>query len=49
MKKHSANYSCTKNNFFIQNINKKELEFLPAIWIINNLIQRVRPTLIKII
>ena len=49
MKKYSANYSYTNHNFVIQNLNssRKESEFLSAILIIKNLIQRGKPTLMS--
>ncbi|WP_167343151.1 DEAD/DEAH box helicase [Nonlabens sp. SY33080] len=49
MKKYSANYSYTNHNFVIQNLNssRKESEFLSAIHIIKNLIQRGKPTLMS--
>lgn len=49
MKKYSANYSYTNHNFVIQNLTntRKESEFLPAILIIKNLIQRGKPTIIS--
>lgn len=49
MKKYSANYSYTNHNFVIQNLTnpRKESEFLPAILIIKNLIQRGKPTLMS--
>ena len=49
MKKYSANYSYTNHNFVIQNLvnTRQESEFLPAILIIKNLIQRGKPTLMS--
>ncbi|WP_298265967.1 RecQ family ATP-dependent DNA helicase [uncultured Lutibacter sp.] len=49
MRKYSANYSYTNHNFVIQNLNssRKESEFLSAILIIKNLIQRGKPTLMS--
>ena len=49
MKKYSANYSYTNHNFVIQNLDgpRKESQFLPAILIIKNLIQRGKPTLMS--
>ena len=49
MKKYSANYSYTNHNFVIQNLTnpRKESEFLSAILIIKNLIQRGKPTLMS--
>jgi len=49
MKKYSANYSYTNHNFVIQNLtsSRKESEFLSAILILKNLIQRGKPTLMS--
>lgn len=49
MKKYSANYSYTNHNFVIQNLTntRKESDYLPAILIIKNLLQRGRPTLMS--
>ena len=49
MKKYSANYSYTNHNFVIQNLadSRKESEFLSAILIVKNLIQRGKPTLMS--
>ena len=49
MKKYSANYSYTDHNFVIQNLinPRKESDYLPAILIIKNLIQRGKPTLMS--
>lgn len=49
MKKYSANYSYTNHNFVIQNLieARKESEFLSAILIIKNLVQRGKPTLMS--
>lgn len=49
MKKYSANYSFTNHNFVIQNLtlHRKESEFLAAILIVKNLIQRGKPTLMS--
>jgi ATP-dependent DNA helicase RecQ len=49
MKKYSANYSYTNHNFVIQNLalTRNESEFLSAILIIKNLIQRGKPTLMS--
>ncbi|MCP9199027.1 RecQ family ATP-dependent DNA helicase [Gramella sp. GC03-9] len=49
MKNYSANYSYTNHNFVIQNLDgpRKESQFLPAILIIKNLIQRGKPTLMS--
>lgn len=49
MRKYSANYSYTNHNFVIQNLTnpRKESEFLPAILIIKNLLQRGKPTLMS--
>ena len=49
MKKYSANYSYTNHNFVIQNLTnpRKESEFLSAILIVKNLIQRGKPTLMS--
>jgi ATP-dependent DNA helicase RecQ len=47
MRKFTANYSNTNHNFVIQNLlgNKIENEYLPAICIIKNIIQRGCPTI----
>lgn len=47
MKKYTANYSNTNHNFVIQNLTgyRIESEFLPAICIIKNIIQRGCPTI----
>lgn len=49
MKKYSANYSYTNHNFVIQNLTlpRIESEFLSAILIVKNLIQRGKPTLMS--
>lgn len=49
MKKYSANYSYTNHNFVIQNLDlpRNETEYLSAILIIKNLIQRGKPTLMS--
>lgn len=49
MKKYSANYSYTNHNFVIQNLtcNSKNSDYLSAILIIKNIIQRGRPTLMS--
>ena len=49
MKKYSANYSYTNHNFVIQNLTnpRKESDYLPAILIIKNLLQRGKPTLMS--
>ena len=49
MKKYSANYSYPNHNFVIQNLTlpRKESEFLSAILIVKNLIQRGKPTLMS--
>jgi ATP-dependent DNA helicase RecQ len=49
MKKYSANYSYTNHNFVIQNLTspRKKSEFLSAILIVKNLIQRGKPTLMS--
>lgn len=49
MKKYSANYSYTNHNFVIQNLTnpRKESEFLSAILIVKNLIQRGKPSLMS--
>ena len=49
MKKYSANYSYTNHNFVIQNLTntRKESEYLSAILIIKNLIQRGKPTILS--
>lgn len=47
MKKYSANYCFSNHNFVIQNLNGKRInnEFLPAICILKNILQRGKPTL----
>ena len=49
MKKYSANYSYTNHNFVIQNLtnSRKESEYLSAILIVKNLIQRGKPTILS--
>jgi len=49
MKKYSANYSYTNHNFVIQNLTnpRKDSEYLSAILIIKNLIQRGKPTILS--
>lgn len=53
-KKYSANYSFTNHNFVIQNLSKRSLasdpnlsKYLPAIYIIRNILQRGKPTLMS--
>jgi ATP-dependent DNA helicase RecQ len=48
-KKYSANYSFTNHNFIIQNLpnNKIANRFLPAIYILKNILQRGRPTIMS--
>ena len=47
MKKYTANYSNTNNNFVIQNLlgDKIENEYLPAIAIVKNILQRGCPSI----
>jgi ATP-dependent DNA helicase RecQ len=49
MKKFTANYSKTNHNFVIQGLPKERVDndYLPAICIIKNIIQRGRPTLMS--
>jgi len=49
MKKISANYSHSNHNFVIQNIGSKEEKnkYLPAIYILKNILQRGKPTLMS--
>ena len=49
MKFYTANYSYTNHNFVIQNLNEErsESEFLPAILILKNILQRGKPTLMS--
>lgn len=49
MKKYSANYSYCNHNFVIQNLKGKRInnEYLPAICIIKNILQRGKPTLLS--
>jgi len=50
MKKYSANYSFSNHNFVIQNLNGERInnEYLPAICILKNILQRGKPTLLSI-
>ena len=49
MKKYSANYSYTNHNFVIQNLKGERIsnEYLPAICILKNILQRGKPTLLS--
>lgn len=49
MKKYSANYSHSNHNFVIQNLKIERIssEYLPAIYIIKNILQRGKPTLLS--
>lgn len=49
MKKYSANYSYSNHNFVIQNLNGERVsnEYLPAICILKNILQRGKPTLLS--
>lgn len=49
MKKYSANYSYSNHNFVIQNLNGERIsnEYLPAICILKNILQRGKPTLLS--
>lgn len=49
MKKYTANYSYSNHNFVIQNLNGERIrnEYLPAICILKNIIQRGKPTLMS--
>ncbi|MEE9430389.1 MAG: DUF559 domain-containing protein, partial [Melioribacteraceae bacterium] len=49
MKKYSANYSHSNHNFVIQNLNGQRItnEYLPAICILKNILQRGKPTLLS--
>jgi ATP-dependent DNA helicase RecQ len=49
VKKFTANYSYTNHNFVIQNLSGKRIdnEFLPAVCILKNILQRGRPTLMS--
>jgi len=49
MKKYTANYSHSNHNFVIQNLNGERInnEFLPAICILKNILQRGKPTLMS--
>jgi ATP-dependent DNA helicase RecQ len=49
MKKLSANYSYTNNNFIIQNLRGQRVvnEYLPGICILKNIVQRGKPTLLS--
>lgn len=49
MKKISANYSYTNHNFVIQNLKGERIsnEYLPAICILKNILQRGKPTLLS--
>jgi len=49
MIKYSANYSYSNHNFVIQNLNGERInnEYLPAICILKNILQRGKPTLLS--
>ena len=49
MKKYSANYSHSNHNFVIQNLKGERIsnEYLPAICILKNILQRGKPTLLS--
>lgn len=49
MKKYTANYSYSNHNFVIQNLNGERIrnEYLPAICILKNILQRGKPTLMS--
>lgn len=49
MKKYSANYSYSNHNFVIQNLKGERInnEYLPAICILKNILQRGKPTLLS--
>lgn len=49
MKKYSANYSYSNHNFVIQNLKNERInnEYLPAICILKNILQRGKPTLLS--
>lgn len=49
MKKYSANYSNSNHNFVIQNLKGERInnEYLPAICILKNILQRGKPTLLS--
>jgi len=49
MKKYTANYSYSNHNFVIQNLNGERIrnEYLPAICILKNILQRGKPTLLS--
>ena len=49
MNKYSANYSHSNHNFVIQNLNGHRIsnEYLPAICILKNILQRGKPTLLS--
>lgn len=49
MKKYSANYSHSNHNFVIQNLQGERIsnEYLPAICILKNILQRGKPTLLS--
>jgi ATP-dependent DNA helicase RecQ len=49
MKKYSANYSYSNHNFVIQNLKGTRIknEYLPAICILKNILQRGKPTLLS--
>lgn len=49
MSKYTANYSNSNHNFVIQNLTGRRIdnEFLPAICILKNILQRGRPTLLS--
>lgn len=50
MKKYSANYSNSNHNFVIQNLKGERItnEYLPAICILKNILQRGKPTLLSV-
>ncbi len=49
MKKYTANYSYSNHNFVIQNLTGERInnEYLPAICILHNILQRGKPTLLS--
>lgn len=50
MLRHTANYAFTNHNFVIQNISESRVdsEFIPAVCVIKNILQRGKPTLMSL-
>ena len=49
MKKYSANYTYSNNNFVIQNLSEKKVDhdYYPALCLVKNILQRGKPTLLS--